>query len=123
MIFSSQSAISLQKGSSLLKPHREISPDILTLLPRSMLCKDLALLVFSEFVLTLFSVARFHYDKNKKRLTFNSDDNSVYNYYYVPEVRIVLSRYEELRSSPDDLDAFVALQKSLASQMMKVWLP
>lgn len=118
--FSSQSAISLKTGSSLLKPHRKISPDILSILPRSMLCKDSALPVYSELVLTSLSVP----PRGKMGIqgTFDNDNNSIHDYYYVPELRIVLNRYEELRSSPADLDAFVALQKMLASQMIKVWL-
>lgn len=42
------------------------------------------------------------------------------NAYYVPEIEMVMNRYQELQADPTALKQFVDQQQTLASQMMDV---
>jgi hypothetical protein len=42
------------------------------------------------------------------------------NAYYVPEVEMVMNRYQEFQADPTALKQFVDQQQTLASQMMDV---
>jgi hypothetical protein len=42
------------------------------------------------------------------------------NAYYVPEMEMIIKRYQELKTDPTALERFVDHQQNLSSQMMDV---
>lgn len=54
------------------------------------------------------------------RGTFDNCDNGRQNAYYVPELEMIVKRYQELESDSTALNRFIEQQRVIASQMMKV---
>lgn len=54
------------------------------------------------------------------RKAFNAKNNSKNNAYYVPEVQVVVKRYQALLDDQSALDTFVAQQQKIATEIMDV---
>jgi len=114
----------IKKGSDALIPYDNIPDIVLTLLPRSLLSKitaNLALLVWRAEA-TVHHIG-CHYDYPVKppkydKESFEAKNNCRQNAFYIPQVEMVVKRYQELESDPIALKRFVAEQQAIASVIM-----
>ncbi|KIM79363.1 hypothetical protein PILCRDRAFT_823618 [Piloderma croceum F 1598] len=90
----------VKKGSTIMRPFRNVPENVLTLVPRSFLkSSDL-----------------FHYSGLPG--TFEAKTNHKGNHFYVPEVEMVIERWRELQYDTKALDLFKNRQMAIASEIM-----